>query len=110
MRRCPECPSEYLVEIKLTEDRTDPRSLHFRHAIVVTRWCDLGDGKSPRLSKEWAACNGLLEGYDSFQMLGKRSISGIFEASIADDTLPGQRIISMNPKGKKRGEDGTGWY
>ncbi|GLA82173.1 hypothetical protein AtubIFM56815_006352 [Aspergillus tubingensis] len=110
MRRCPECPSEYLVEIKLTEDRTDPRSLHFRHAIVVTRWCDLGDGKSPRLSREWAACNGLLEGYDSFQMLGKRSISGIFEASIADDTLPGQRIISMNPKGKKRGEDGTGWY
>ncbi|PYH87761.1 hypothetical protein BO71DRAFT_424156 [Aspergillus ellipticus CBS 707.79] len=115
MRRCPECPSEYLIEIKLTEDRTDSRALVFRHAIVVTRWCDLGDGSSPRLSREWAACNGLLdtEGpdrYDSFQMLGKRSISGIFESAITDDTLPGQRIISMNPKGKKLGEEGTGWY
>ena len=110
MRRCPECPSEYLIEVKLTEDRADPRALRFRHAIVVTRWCDLGDGSSPRLSREWAACNGLLEGYDSFEMLGKRSISGIFESSITDDTLPGQRIISMNPKGKKLGEEGTGWY
>ncbi|PWY87571.1 hypothetical protein BO70DRAFT_360177 [Aspergillus heteromorphus CBS 117.55] len=112
MRRCPECPSEYLIEVKLTEDRSDARALVFRHAIVVTRWCDLGDGRSPRLSREWAACEGLPdgEGYDSFQMLGKRSISGTFESMITDDTLPGQRIVSMNPKGKKLGEKGTGWY
>ncbi|KAK1149450.1 hypothetical protein N8T08_006673 [Aspergillus melleus] len=110
MRRCPECPSEYLVEVKLTEDRADPRSLHFRHAIVVTRWSDLGDGSSPRLSPEWAACNGYGDGYDSFELLGKRTISGTFESSITDDVLPGQRVLSMNPRGKKLGEAGTGWY
>ncbi|KAA8648684.1 hypothetical protein EYZ11_008788 [Aspergillus tanneri] len=110
MRRCPQCPSEYLVEVKLTEDRSDPRSPHFRHAIVVTRWCDLGDGSSPRMSIEWAACNGLSDEYDSFAQLGKRSLSGIFESAMADDIMPGQRLLSMNPKGKKLGEEGTGWY
>ncbi|KAF7586590.1 hypothetical protein BBP40_008635 [Aspergillus hancockii] len=112
MRRCPECPSEYLVEVKITEDRSSASSKMFRHAIVVTRWCDLGDGRSPRLSREWAAVNGdeAGEGYDSFAVMGKRSISGIFEAAITDDTLPGQRIISMNPKGLKLGEAGNNWY
>lgn len=109
MRRCPDCPSEYLVEIKLTEDRTDPKSIYFRHAIVVTRWCDLGDGTTPR-SREWAACNGEGPPYDSFQLLRKRSISGTFESAFTDDVIPGQRILSMNPKGKRLGEEGTNWY
>lgn len=79
---------------------------------MVTRWSDLGDGRSPRLSKEWAAINGdeAGEGYDSFEKIGKRAISGIFESAITDDTLPGQRILSMNPKGKKLGEAGNNWY
>ncbi|KAL4882001.1 hypothetical protein BJY04DRAFT_187827 [Aspergillus karnatakaensis] len=110
MRRCPDCPSEYLVEIKLTESRESSARSRFRHAIVVTRWCDLGDGTSPRLSREWAACNGQLEGYDSFHELGKRAISGIFESAFTDETIPGQRIISMNPKGVRKGEEGTDWY
>ncbi|KAL3479126.1 hypothetical protein BJX99DRAFT_245151 [Aspergillus californicus] len=110
MRRCPDCPSEYLVEVKLTEQREAGVQSRFRHAIVVTRWCDLGDGTSPRLSREWAACNGELEGYDSFKTLGKRAISGIFEAAFTDETIPGQRIISMNPSGKRKGEEGTSWY
>ncbi|PLN81433.1 putative iron superoxide dismutase A [Aspergillus taichungensis] len=112
MRRCPECPSEYLVEVKLTEDRSDPRALRFRQAIVVTRWCDLGDGTSPRTSPEWSACNGenVDQPFDSFARYSKRSIAGTFEAAFTDDTLPGQRMLSMNPKGKKLGEEGTGWY
>ncbi|OJK04216.1 hypothetical protein ASPACDRAFT_112652 [Aspergillus aculeatus ATCC 16872] len=164
MRRCPECPSEYLIEIKLTEDRSEgsAHNLRFRHAIVVTRWCDLGDGSAPSRSREWAACCGvdgsagdhqgkthqtpkriLAEGgpagegvvggndddgdspaagneggtssssnriYDSFKEIGKRSISGTFESMITDDTLPGQRVISMNPSGKKLGEEGNSWY
>ncbi|KAF4215698.1 hypothetical protein CNMCM6805_005618 [Aspergillus fumigatiaffinis] len=110
MRRCPDCPSEYMVEIKLSEDRSDPRSLRFRHGIVVTRWCDLGDGSSPHGSREWAACNGELAAYDSFEVLGKRSISGVFESAFTDDHIPGQRIVSMNPKGKKLGEAGNSWY
>lgn len=111
MRRCPDCPSEYLVEVKLTEDRSNPRSIYFRHAIVVTRWCDLGDGSSPRLSREWAACNGD-DGpwYDSFRAHGKRTISGRFESMLTDDVIPGQRVISMNPSGKRLGEEGTNWY
>ncbi|KAL4782851.1 hypothetical protein BJX76DRAFT_349080 [Aspergillus varians] len=110
MRRCPDCPSEYLIEIKLTEQREQGAQSRFRHAIVVTRWCDLGDGTSPRLSKEWAACNGELEGFDSFKELGKRAISGTFESAFTDETIPGQRIISMNPTGKRLGEEGTDWY
>ncbi|OJJ49427.1 hypothetical protein ASPZODRAFT_129891 [Penicilliopsis zonata CBS 506.65] len=113
MRRCPECPSEYLIEIRLTEDKSDPRSRHFRHAIVVTRWSDLGDGSSPLTSPEWAACNGESspdQPYDSFAQLGRRSISGIFESAFTQETIPGQRIISLNPKGVKLGENGHGWY
>lgn len=110
MRRCPLCPTEYMIEIKLTEDRSDAKSTHFRHAIVVTRWSDLGDGSSPTGSAEWAACNGDLEGYDSFAILGRRAISGSFESAISADTLPGQRVISLNPKGKRLGEEGNNWY
>lgn len=111
-RRCPECPTEYLVEIKLTEDRSDRNRIQFRHAIVVTRWSDLGDGTSPGSSSspEWAACNGEMEGYDSFKRLGRRALSGIFESAFTHDTIPGQRIISLNPEGKKLGEEGNGWY
>ena len=111
MRRCPDCPTEYLIEIKLTEDRdaSDAKGLHFRHALVVTRWSDLGDGRSP-LNPEWASCNGDMQGYDSFTILGKRSISSIFEAACTSDTIPGQRIISLNPSKVRKGEKGTHWY
>jgi len=58
LRRCPECPTEHLIEIRLQEDRSekDPLKL-FKHAIVVTRWSDLGDGSAP-WCPEWAAING----------------------------------------------------
>ena len=110
MRRCPECPTEYLIEIKLTEDRSSPQSIYFRQAIIVTRWSDLGDGSTPTKSREWAACNGLCDDYDSFKEIGRRAISSIFESAITPDTLPGQRVISMNPKGTKLGERGNDWY
>jgi hypothetical protein len=108
MRRCPECPSEYLIEVKLCEDRADGR---FKQAITVTRWTDLGDGKTPA-GIQWAAINGRSEEYDSFQHehYAKRGIASIFEAAFTADTLPGQRVISLNPKQKKLGEKGNGWY
>ncbi|KIW48786.1 uncharacterized protein PV06_01351 [Exophiala oligosperma] len=107
MRRCPECPSEYLIELRMQEDKSDPRKL-FKYAIVVTRWCDLGDGSSPQ-SPEWSACNG--EGtFDSFTALGRRAISGVFESQFTVDQIPGQKIVSMNPSKEKRGEAGHDWY
>lgn len=111
MRRCPECPSEYLIEVKLTEDKSDPRGKVFRQAIVVTRWTDLGDGTSPA-GLEWGAINGKRDDYDSFghEHYAKRGIASIFEAAFTADTLPGQRVISMNPKKEKKGERGNGWY
>jgi hypothetical protein len=109
MRRCPECPSEYLVEVKLCEDKSDPRGNVFRQAIVVTRWTDLGDGTTPDCL-EWGAINGKRTDYDSFQHYEKRGIASIFEAAFTADTLPGQRVISMNPKKKKLGEQGNDWY
>lgn len=106
MRRCPECPTEYLIEVRLMEDRA---THSFKQSIVVSRWSDLGDGKSP-LRGEWAACNGDLEGYDSFGAAGKRGISGTFEAAFTEDHVPGQRCLSINPKGKKASEKKEDWF
>jgi hypothetical protein len=106
MRRCPECPTEYLVELKLSEDKNDPL-VKFKQSIVVTRWSDLGDGSSPS-SPEWAAVSGE-QAYDSFALIGKRGISGIFESQ-SGVTMPGQRMLSLNPKMEKLGEKGHRWY
>lgn len=110
MRRCPECPTEYLIELKLAEDKTDPEPLNrFKQAIVVTRWSDLGDGRSPE-GAEWEAC--VSEGgtgFDSFQALHRRGLSGIFESQ-SGVTIPGQRMMSLNPQNKKLGEEGHDWY
>jgi hypothetical protein len=120
MHRCPECPTEYLVELKLGEDKNevDP-GRRFKQIIVVTRWSDLGDGTSPRASGmrrggEWGGEWGSITGeegikYRSFERMGKRAISGIFEAQ-SGVTLPGQRLISLNPKMQKLGEEGDNWY
>jgi hypothetical protein len=108
MRRCPECPTEYLVELKLAEDKNDPL-VKFKQVISVTRWSDLGDGSSP-FGMEWAAVNAENEEpYDSFANMGRRAISGNFESQ-SGVTIPGQRLLSLNPKNEKLGEEGHGWY
>ncbi|ETN42936.1 uncharacterized protein HMPREF1541_02094 [Cyphellophora europaea CBS 101466] len=107
MRRCPECPSEYLIEVRMTEDRSDPSKL-FKQTLVVTRWTDLGDGTSP-YTPEWAALNGR-PGFDSIQALGKRAVAGQFEAEFNGDVLPSQNMLSMNPEKVKLGERGHDWY
>ncbi|KAL6703924.1 hypothetical protein ACN47E_008960 [Coniothyrium glycines] len=110
MRRCPECPTEYLFELKLVEDRSvrgyGPD--RFKQAIIVTRWSDLGPARSPA-DPEWAAIVGDNQNYDSFKEIGRRAISGIFESAFTD-TIPGQRIISMNPEKVKADEIGGNWY
>ncbi|KAJ5374846.1 hypothetical protein N7517_006852 [Penicillium concentricum] len=106
MRRCPECPTEYLIEVKLSEDLVDRR---FKQCIVVTRWSDLGDGTTPG-GIEWEAINGKTDAYDSFVHYAKRGIASIFEAAFTADTLPGQRVVSLNPKKIKLGEAGNQWY
>ena len=111
MRRCPECPTEYLIELKLEEDRMETNPSHkFKQCLVVTRWSDLGNGRSPEKG-EWAAVCGKNEvSYESFNMMGRRALSGTFESFQAGVTIPGQRILSLNPKGEKLGEKGHGWY
>jgi hypothetical protein len=106
MRRCPQCPTEYLIELKLAEDRTDPAN-QFKQAIIVTRWSDLGDGRNPT-EGPWAACNGDID-IDSFETIGKRALSGIFESQ-SGVTIPGQTILSLNPKRTRKGEEGHNWY
>lgn len=116
LRRCPECPSEYLIEVRLQEDRAekDPTKL-FKHALVVTRWTDLGDGSGPQ-SKEWAAICGDLDElpdgqrYDSFHILGRRAINGTFESFFNPEQIPPQRLVSLNPDGERLGEKGHNWY
>lgn len=104
-RRCPECPTEYLVELQMGEDTNDPVA-PFKHAIVVTRWSDLGDGSSPYTSPEWVAVSGNMidsrSEYDSFSNLGRRAVGGVFESRISG-SVPGQRLVSLNPKNKKLG-------
>ena len=106
MRRCPQCPTEYLIELKLAEDRTDPGN-RFKLAIIVTRWSDLGDGRNPA-EGPWAACNGEID-IDSFETIGKRALSGIFESQTGI-TIPGQTILNLNPKMERKGEEGHNWY
>jgi hypothetical protein len=111
MRRCPECPSEYLIQINMAEDKSeaDQHKL-FKQQLVMTRWSDLGDASSP-LSPEWAACcSEQGGGYDSFKALGKRAVSGMFESEVYGDVIPGQRMLSMNPEKQKLGERGHEWY
>ena len=107
MRRCPECPTEYLIELKMTEDKSDPTKL-FKQALVVTRWSDLGEGTTP-FTPEWSALCGA-EGFDSFKAMGKRAVCGKFEAEINSDVIPGQNMLSMNPEKQKLGEAGHEWY
>lgn len=110
MRRCPECPTEYLFELKMVEDKTVKNHSHerFKQALNVTRWSDLGPGRCPE-DKEWAAIAGQSDEYDSFLEIGRRAISGVFESAFTD-TIPGQRILSMNPGKVKADEIGGDWY
>lgn len=110
MRRCPECPTEYLVEVRMVEDPRDAVQT-FKHALVVTRWSDLGDGSSPYTSPEWAALKGLetAEHYESFSQVGRRAVNGIFESAISG-SIPPKRMISLNPKEEHQGEEGDKWY
>lgn len=110
MRRCPECPTEYLFELKMVEDKTvkSNGAERFKQALVVSRWSDLGPGRSP-IDREWAAIIGEYEDYDSFEEIGRRAISGVFESAFTD-TIPGQRIVTTNPKKVKANEIGGDWY
>ena len=97
----------------MIEDKTDQVN-RFKHAIVVTRWADLGNGSSPHTSPEWAAIHGKDAGdehevYESFSQVGRRAVSGVFESRISG-SIPGQRMLSLNPKMEKKGEEGHGWY
>ena len=132
MRRCPECATEYLVELKLVEDRAEEDRMNkFKQALVVTRWSDLGDGMDPEIGwndvrqrevgekgerkegqggGEWKAMvTEESREYDSFKALGRRGLSGTFESQ-SGVTLPGQRLLSLNPRNEKLGEEGHGWY
>jgi hypothetical protein len=106
IRRCPDCPTEYLIEIRFEEDKNDPVT-KFKQAIVVTRWSDLGDGTTP-LSGEWAACYGETD-YNSFAAIGRRGLSGTFESQ-SGVAIPGQRMLSLNPNNERLGEEGHNWY
>lgn len=110
MRRCPKCPTEYLVELKFTEDKTarGHGADRFKQALLITRWSDLGPAHSPD-DAEWSAIAGGNEDYDSFLEIGRRAVSGVFESAFTD-TIPGQRILSMNPKNVKADEVGGDWY
>jgi len=104
MRRCPECPTEYLIEIRIAEDKRAQGIERFKHAIVVTRWSDLGDGSSPS-SIEWAACNGKRD-YDSFAAVKNASICSLFEAA-TNNYAPNQTMLSL---GKRKGQTGDHVY
>jgi hypothetical protein len=116
VRRCPECPTEYLIQMRLVEDTSRAPSMGpagFKQAIVVTRWSDLG-GVWPGRNledREWAAVKSRIEPrYDSFATIGRRSTSATFESLCAEEQIPGQRVLSLNPGEMDRGEEGDDWY
>lgn len=116
LRRCPECPTEYLIEVRLQEDKAEKDlTKFFKQALIVTRWSDLGDGSAP-WCPEWAAIQGDLDHlgkqdrYDSFKQLGRRAISGTFESWFNPEQVPPQHLLSLNPEGQRLGEKGHNWY
>lgn len=116
LRRCPDCPTEYLVEIRLQEDRTETDLTKlFKHAICVTRWSDCGDGSAP-WEANWHALTAEpmygddAERYDSFKVVGRRAISGTFESFFNPEQIPPARMISLNPSEERLGEKGHRWY
>ncbi|KNG45524.1 hypothetical protein DDE82_007261 [Stemphylium lycopersici] len=110
MRRCPKCPTEYLFELKLMEDRSVRGNGpgRFKQALIVTRWSDLGPARSPE-DAQWSAITGENDKYDSFVEIGRRAVSGVFESAFTD-TIPGQRILSMNPQSVTANEESGDWY
>ncbi|EDU42849.1 conserved hypothetical protein [Pyrenophora tritici-repentis Pt-1C-BFP] len=110
MRRCPKCPTEYLFELKLVEDRSVRSHVpeRFKQALIVTRWSDLGPARSPD-DAQWSAITGDNDEFDSFAEIGRRAVSGVFESAFTD-TIPGQRIVSMNPESVTANEEGGNWY
>jgi len=97
LRRCPQCPTEYIIEIKIVEDKKDTEN-RFKHAICITRWSDLGDGSSPFTSPEWLACNGQKE-FDSFAAVGNATLCSHFEGAVSNHA-PGQRALSLWSNGR----------
>jgi hypothetical protein len=99
-----------LFELKLVEDKSvrgnGPE--RFKQALIVTRWSDLGPARSPT-DPEWSAITGENDTYDSFVEIGRRAVSGVFESAFTD-TIPGQRIMSMNPMDVKANEESGDWY
>ena len=95
IRRCPYCPTEYLIEIKLVEDKMDP--IHrFKHAICVTRWSDFGDCKSPD-TLEWASCNGEAKMH-SFGAIKHATLSTIFETAVSN-AAPTSKLMPLRRGG-----------
>jgi hypothetical protein len=107
-RRCPECPSEYVVKLIRAEDKYDSVE-RFKFMLIVIRWCDLGDGSGPLSSTEWASINGLVAGYPSLEKIKNRALMGTFESAVTG-VPPRNRLLSLNPKNIKKGEAGTDWY
>ncbi|RMZ70405.1 F-box domain [Pyrenophora seminiperda CCB06] len=110
MRRCPKCPTEYLFELKLVEDKSvrSHAPERFKQALIVTRWSDLGPARSPE-DAQWSAITGDNDTFDSFAEIGRRAVSGVFESAFTD-TIPGQRILSMNPQSVTANEESGNWY
>lgn len=114
IRRCPQCPTEYLVQIKMVESSLPTGRPTFKHAITVTRWSDLGNGSAPILSREWASCAGYdvlagMEKFDSFKEAGKRLLNGTFEAE-TNNHLFLKRVVSLDPRrGQLRHRNSEEW-
>lgn len=95
IRRCPYCPTEYLIEIKLVEDPND-RIRRFKHAICVTRWSDFGECRSP-WETEWASCSGETR-MNSFGALKGATLSTIFETAVSH-SAPTPKVMPLKRGG-----------
>jgi hypothetical protein len=90
LRRCPECPTEYMIETKRISNisgdmRKSMEARGVQHVLIVTKWMDYGEGKSP-LSPEWqalATCNSFSP-LDQISTCDIRNIRSRFERSIGN--------------------------
>ena len=81
------CPSEYQVSVKL-----ESRGSEFHHALIVTRWTNLGSCRDPE-DPEWAACSSPWEYQDDESTIyvnpnPAMTVRNLFEAAAGESQSP----------------------
>ncbi|KAL9058259.1 MAG: hypothetical protein Q9162_001858 [Coniocarpon cinnabarinum] len=93
--KCMICPTEYQIEIKLVSQGTK-----FRHALVVTRWTNLGTCRSVN-EVEWRACSSELDYQDEESVIwewgDQRTVRSLWGAATGESAASWKAVPLRRP-------------